>query len=594
MAKQEFFIEVVGVDKASDKFDAIQGKLNKLGNVALGLGTAGLAGLAAGLTTSVMAAAEAEDAVAQLEQILTATGGVAGLTKDEILELATSFQSMTKFSDEAIIQTAGWLLTFKNIGEETFPRALEAALDLSQALGQDLKSSAMQLGKALNDPVEGVTALRRVGISFTESQLELIESLVESGQIASAQSVILKELETQIGGTARAAGETLTGQLTILKNTFGDVQEEIGFVLIPSLTELGKVLLEELRKPETIESIKILAQTSVEMAKIFLEHVIPVMKDMIRWFNELSPATKSSISAIISLAPVVLIVIGVFAKLIAMIMSVVSLFGSGGALAGVTAFVGKTVLPALGAAIGALSLPVVLLIAAIGGLILVIHKFGNQAWESVRMLAGIVYYGTQLVLMRFTELWNRMRAMDWLAIGRGIILRIVDGIKQTIHNAVSAMNDLRERIISAIQSINWYKFGRDIIQGIINGMMAMGGILREMARRLVQSIIDAMKAAAGIFSPSKLAQEEVGRPIAEGIALGARETLNRAQPKLNLDTFVEFLKPAVLSFAVPTMGSATKAMPSITINYSPMLSTVDHEELLYRLQPIFKQLMRDL
>ena len=44
--------------------------------------------------------------------------------------------------------------------------------------------SAIQVGKALNDPIKGVTALHRVGVQFTERRRDQIEALVESGDIA--------------------------------------------------------------------------------------------------------------------------------------------------------------------------------------------------------------------------------------------------------------------------------------------------------------------------------------------------------------------------------------------------------------------------
>ena len=62
------------------------------------------------------------------------------------------------------------MLTFTGVGKDVFPQAIQTVLDMSQALGQDLKSSTVQLGKALNSPIDGITALSRVGVSFTDAQ----------------------------------------------------------------------------------------------------------------------------------------------------------------------------------------------------------------------------------------------------------------------------------------------------------------------------------------------------------------------------------------------------------------------------------------
>jgi phage-related protein len=175
---------------------------------------------------------------AQLAAVIKSTGGAAGMTAEAVNGLANGLSAMTPFEDDAIVAGENMLLTFTNIGKDVFPATTETMLDMSQALGQDMKSSAMQLGKALNDPVKGVTALQRVGVTFTEEQKKMIEKMVETGDVAGAQKVILAELNKEFGGSAVAAGKTFAGSMEILKNTFGNLQEEIGGKLLPVLTPL--------------------------------------------------------------------------------------------------------------------------------------------------------------------------------------------------------------------------------------------------------------------------------------------------------------------------------------------------------------------
>jgi hypothetical protein len=107
---------------------------------------------------------------------------------------------------------------------------------MSAALGQDLQGSIIMIGKALNDPIQGVTALRRVGVSFTQSQMEMIQSLVDSNQTLEAQKLILGELQTEFGGAAEAMGDTFTGQVNKLKVAFGNLGEAIGTKMLPGIT----------------------------------------------------------------------------------------------------------------------------------------------------------------------------------------------------------------------------------------------------------------------------------------------------------------------------------------------------------------------
>lgn len=177
---------------------------------------------------SVDAYNESAKAIAQTNAVLKSTGQIAGVTAEQVTHLATSLQKSTTFSDEAVRSSENLLLTFTNIGKNIFPDATKAVLDMSVALGQDTKSSAIQLGKALQDPILGVTALRRVGVNFNEKQRDVIKNLVETGHSLEAQKMILKELSTEFGGSASAQAETYAGKIEILKNRFNDFQERIG------------------------------------------------------------------------------------------------------------------------------------------------------------------------------------------------------------------------------------------------------------------------------------------------------------------------------------------------------------------------------
>lgn len=203
-----------------------------------------LLGFFAGLGTSVSVgsiidmAEEGEAPLSQLDSVLKSTGQSAGVTKSSVLELADSLSKQTTFENDAVISSQNMLLTFTNIGKNVFPQATKTVLDMSQALGQDTKSSAIQLGKALNDPLTGITALQRVGVTFTQSQKDQIKSMVDANNVAGAQTLILKELQKEFGGSAQAAGQNFSGQLKIAKNSIHDAGEEISVALVPIITSV--------------------------------------------------------------------------------------------------------------------------------------------------------------------------------------------------------------------------------------------------------------------------------------------------------------------------------------------------------------------
>ena len=267
--------------KKSEGFSAKLGKaFSTVGKLAAGAAVGGIAALGAGLAFATKEAMEAQEVQAQLNAVLESTGGVAGVTADMANGLADKYSKITRFGDEAILSGENLLLTFTNIGSDVFPQATETMLNMSQALGTDLQSSATMLGKALQDPIMGVSALRRVGVNFSADQQEVIKNLVETGHAAEAQALILQELQTEFGGSAEAAGQTLGGQLDILKTSLSNVAESVGTALIPALT--GFVTTGIL--PFVQEYGPILAAWLAEMLPI----AIQTLSDF--WTNVLQPA----------------------------------------------------------------------------------------------------------------------------------------------------------------------------------------------------------------------------------------------------------------------------------------------------------------
>lgn len=207
------------------------------------------------LEFSIQSAAEAERVDAQLTAALSSTAGAAGMTKNELESLATELSRVSTYDDEAIKSTEALLLTFTQVGKNVFPEATQAILDMSTAMGQDLKTSTIQIGKALNDPIKGITALRRAGVSFTEDQEKLIASLVESGNTMEAQKIILDELSREFGGSAAAAVDTYEGQIKQLKNEIGNLAEAYGEDLLPAISKTAGGLTDYLRIQQDVNEL---------------------------------------------------------------------------------------------------------------------------------------------------------------------------------------------------------------------------------------------------------------------------------------------------------------------------------------------------
>jgi hypothetical protein len=209
-------------------------------------GAAALGGLIATVKVGVDEFMQAEKVTAQTNAVLKSTGSVANVTKRQIDQLGTSIMRKSGFDDEAVKSSENLLLTFTKVrneagkGNDVFTQATQITADLSVAFGKDLNSSAILVGKALNDPIKGLGALSRVGIQFTAGQKDQIKAMVESGNVMGAQKMILKELETQVGGSAAAYGKTLPGQLNILKETFNNLAGDLVATFMPTIARAAQ------------------------------------------------------------------------------------------------------------------------------------------------------------------------------------------------------------------------------------------------------------------------------------------------------------------------------------------------------------------
>ena len=212
----------------------MSGRLNTLGAVVgrvnplvAGL-VAGVAGLGAGLGATVTRTTEFERSQLRIQQLLIATGTASGKTRQQINELAVEIGQGTLASVEGVRRASGVLQTFRSVAGDVFDDTLRLAQDLAGAGIGTLQTNVVQLGKALEDPVQGLTALRRVGVSFTEQQREQIKVLNEAGQTAEAQRIILATLEEQVGGAGVAEAGGLAGAYDTLIENLGIFFERAG------------------------------------------------------------------------------------------------------------------------------------------------------------------------------------------------------------------------------------------------------------------------------------------------------------------------------------------------------------------------------
>lgn len=222
-----------GLQSLAGRAGVVGSLLPKIGAGGL-LAAAGIGTLTAGVTASLRQFAEAERLQLRLEGVLKATGGAAGISAKQLTEYADQIEATTFATKEQVLAATAVLGTFKSVSGSTFREAIALAVDMAEVLGTDVSSAAKILGKALEDPAEGMTSLRKAGVVLNDSQQALIKSLQEGGNKAAAQSELLKELSATMGGTAAKAASGLAGQFDNLHDAIGDVFEGIGELISTS------------------------------------------------------------------------------------------------------------------------------------------------------------------------------------------------------------------------------------------------------------------------------------------------------------------------------------------------------------------------
>lgn len=481
---------VLGVDTASfdDGLSAAQSRLTKTGQqmqqlggqiarVGAGLSATVTAPLVAFGVSATRAATESREAFAQVESALASMGSASGRTAEQLKASARELQSLSTFDDDEILRkvTAN-LLTFGNVSGEVFDRAQRAAVDLSARLGQDLQSSAIQLGKALNDPVKGLTALSRVGVSFTRDQQELIKSMVAAGDVAGAQAIILAELERQYGGAAKAARDAAPGSDTI--DAYREFQETVGELVLQVLPKLTD----------------------------FLTRILNL-------FNNLSPEMQRAVVAAAAVAaalgPVLLAVGGLVSAGGSLLILLAKI---GPAFAAISAVITSTVIPAL-AAVGRAILAMLVSSGPIGWLALALGAIVTvwMNWDKIEPIVRRLYEAVRM--------WIRERlgaVFDWLGrkvqeagdffqalydrvVGNSYVPDMVDGIAEEVARLDAVMvRPIRAGIaeiedgFASLDSRLADGFANafaDVATGVRSVGDAMRDLIRDIGRDLIQMYV---------------------------------------------------------------------------------------------------------
>lgn len=576
---------VRGVEETNGKLSSLNESAGKavsgIKNLALGfLGFKGAEFLGDQFKDAATKIAEQQKLLAQTNAVLASTGGAAGVTADKIVELSDSIEKHSTMTKEDIQNGENLLLTFTNIkdgvgkGNDVFSQSTQLLADMSTAMGQDTKTSAIQLGKALNDPVKGITALQRVGVSFTDSQKKQIETLQKSGNVMGAQKVILGELSKEFGGSAAAAGDTFSGKMTHLKESVEDVfQNAMKAALpiintladflttkaIPAITKLGDWLSTHVG-PAIKDVFGFIAQHQ-DLFKALAEAVGVFVAALTIWtaVTKTAEAVQLAFNAVMAINPFVLIL----AAIIALVVAIVYAWQHCQTFRDIVLGVWNAVKGAVEA---------------------VLNWFTKTLWPGILAVYNFIKDGITAVLHVYIAIWTAIIQFVMAVPGRirsffsaigGWFASLWGGIKNGAVNAwnglLSFIKGLPGAIIGVFGSAgSWLlNVGKNIVEGLWNGLKSMSSWLLNKIEGWAKDLIPGPIAKIlGIASPSKL-MHQYGIYVAQGLANGMNDNGSVSSVKAastGLATAVAngFAAPQL---SVGASGSAsTGASVNITVN----------------------------
>lgn len=236
------------------------------------------------------------------------------------------------------------------------------------------------------------------------------------------------------------------------------------------------------------------------------------------------------------------------------------------------------------------------------------YEFGaalRRIWDQT---LGRIVTALNTELERLKALMNTFKGgvkTDWGEIGdtiKGLWSSAMDRITQTLTETIpliiSAIGLLIEDIREKFEAVDWGAIGKNVIQGILNGLENMMGSLMDKAREIANNLRSVIEGALNIQSPSRV-MFGIGQYVVAGLAQGLEKaaTVNKAAESLAESVKAplqgEMVRPLVPARVAPQNATGAASGPhngsGNTINISVEVQKVSDQVDYYLLAQRIKQ-----
>lgn len=610
-ALKELVVRILGDNTDLDKkLTSSADKVKKFGDSATKIGgvlTAGITLPIVGIgVAAIKTAMDSQAGLQQTQAVIASTGGVADVTTQHVLDLANAQLKLTGIDDDAVQAGENMLLTFRHIGSKggVFDQATKTALDMATAMNNgvtpsadQVRQTALQMGKALDDPTKGYAALQRVGVSFTQSQIDQIKKMQASGNIMGAQKVILSELGKEFGGSAAASGKTFGGMLEGLKNQAGNLLQAMGDKLLPILSQGLKAVT-----PVVIAVTDAITNMSPALIPIVLAvggvvaaigPLLLIAGQLAGAFAALLPVIGPVAAAIAAMGagPILLVVAGIAAVIAAIVLLITHWQQISQAIASnpVFQFIAQKILPVLVSAFQDLGNT---LKSQVGPIVEQLQTTLQQklipAWNAIQQalntakpafaVIGAIIGGVLLVALGLLVgvLKGVFSALGPILSG---VIAVFGGIAQVISGVVQTIVGIFQVLVGLVKGIftgDWTTLGdglknlKDGVLNILGGLWsAVVGIFQGLVGGVVGLVSGLVSGVIGFFQ--NLWEKIVGHSIVPDLVNGVLKWISNL-----VGSFLSFIGGLVSKVVGFFLNLGIRVLSAVNNFVQLVLATADH------------------
>lgn len=209
-----------------------------------------------------------------------------------------------------------------------------------------------------------------------------------------------------------------------------------------------------------------------------------------------------------------------------------------------------------------------------------IQSIIRNVWNSIKSVVSSVLNGIRAVV---SSVWNAIKSLVTSAVN-AIRSAVVSGFNALKSAVSSAMNNVKSAIssgwnkaVSFLKSINLKSIGKNIIQGLINGIKSMAGSVASAISNIAGNIKDRIMGALGIHSPSRWMRDMIGKNMMLGWQLGIEDEKTSTLKKV--EEMLSWIMPDQLIANVSPYVAAPIAERAIVASeQSSKTSTIDYEK----------------